>query len=211
MLYYATINPATLELLKALMKFDALKNFYLAGGTSLALQLGHRISVDLDLFTENEFETQLVVDDIQRKFRFKTVQQKEKNSLIINIEFPVGSGKFIKTDLLRYQYPLISDLFEIDGLRLASIEDIIPMKLSAIANRGAKKDFFDIYELLHNFSLEQMMILFTRKFPNVEHFHILKSLTYFVDAEDDLTPVSINKTSWPQVKKQIGKAVAAYL
>jgi len=154
------------------MKFESIKNFYLVGGTSLALQLGHRISFDLDLFMENEFETQYIVNEIQSNFRFKIVQQKEKNSLIINIEFPIESGKFVKTDLLRYQYPLINALLEVDGLRLSSLEDIITMKLSAIANRGAKKDFFDIYELLDRYSLEQMMALFAKKFPNIEHFHI---------------------------------------
>lgn len=211
MLCYTTINPTTLELLKRLMKFESIKNFYLVGGTSLALQLGHRISFDLDLFMENEFETQYIVNEIQSNFRFKIVQQKEKNSLIINIEFPIESGKFVKTDLLRYQYPLINALLEVDGLRLSSLEDIITMKLSAIANRGAKKDFFDIYELLDRYSLEQMMALFAKKFPNIEHFHILKSLTYFDDAENDFDPVSLKNTPWLKVKKRISEAVKVYL
>jgi len=193
------------------MKFESIKNFYLVGGTSLALQLGHRISFDLDLFMENEFETQYIVNEIQSNFRFKIVQQKEKNSLIINIEFPIESGKFVKTDLLRYQYPLINALLEVDGLRLSSLEDIITMKLSAIANRGAKKDFFDIYELLDRYSLEQMMALFAKKFPNIEHFHILKSLTYFDDAENDFDPVSLKNTPWLKVKKRISEAVKVYL
>ncbi len=104
-----------------------------------------------------------------------------------------------------------NSLLNIDGLRLASVEDIIPMKLLAIANRGTKKDFYDLYFLLQTFSLEQMLNLFSIKFKTVNSFHLIKSLVFFEDAELDPEPVLIKKVSWDKVKSHISKAVETYL
>ena len=128
-------------------------------------------------------------------------------SLIINARKKNTNNEFIKIDIVKYAYPLIQKVRIVDEIRLLSIEDITAMKLSAIANRGAKKDFFDIYELLKSFSLPKMFEFFTEKYPNIEHFHILKSLTYFDDAESEFDPISLNNTDWETVKLTIEKNV----
>jgi len=211
MLQYRAINPSTLELLKILMQYKSLDNFFLVGGTALALHLGHRVSIDLDLFFNKDFETSDIFQELHNDIEFKAIMQKEKNSMIINARKKNSSSEFVKIDFVKYSYPLINKLIEIDGLRLLSIEDIIAMKLSAVANRGAKKDFFDIYELLKKYSISDMLILFSKKFPETEHFQILKSLTYFDDAETEFDPISLNNTSWEQVKMVIKDKVNDYL
>jgi len=211
MLQYRAVNTSTLELLKILMQYKSLDNFFLVGGTALALHLGHRVSIDLDLFFNKDFETSDIFQELHNDIEFKAIMQKEKNSMIINARKKNSSSEFVKIDFVKYSYPLINKLIEIDGLRLLSIEDIIAMKLSAVANRGAKKDFFDIYELLKKYSISDMLILFSKKFPETEHFQILKSLTYFDDAETEFDPISLNNTSWEQVKMVIKDKVNDYL
>ena len=211
MLQYRTVNPSTLELLKTLMQCKSLKSFFLVGGTALALHLGHRISIDLDLFFNKDFETVDILQELRNDLEFTVIMQKDKNSLIINARKRNSDNEFVKIDFLKYPYPLINKVREIDGLNLLSVEDIIAMKLSAIANRGAKKDFFDIYELLKTYSMSDMFKLFSKKYPEIAHFHILKSLTYFDDAETEFDPISLNNTSWKQVKMIINNKVNDYL
>lgn len=189
------------------MKLEVLSNFYLVGGTALALHLGHRISVDLDLFTEFEFESNEVLNELQGKFNFVVLLQKEKNSLSLNFNLPKDSDSWVKVDFIKYPYPKLNKILEIDGIRLFSVEDIIPMKLAALSNRGAKKDFYDIYEILKRYSLTEVLDLFGKKFPNVEHFYLVKSLTYFDDAESDFDPISLNQISWVEVKTELVKLV----
>lgn len=211
MLQYRAVYPKTLELLKTLMQYKSLQDFFLVGGTSLALQLGHRISVDLDLFSNTDFDTADILHELSRNLEFNVILQKDKNSMIINAKKQNTEDEFVKIDFVKYPYPLIKEVIEIDGLRLLSIEDIIAMKLSAIANRGAKKDFFDVYELMKKYSISDMFKFFSIKFPKTAHFHILKSLTYFEDAEPEFDPISLNNTSWEQVKSKIEKNVMKYM
>jgi predicted nucleotidyltransferase component of viral defense system len=210
MLHYRTVYSETLELLKMLMQNPRLHQFYLVGGTALALQLGHRISIDLDLFTNEDFNTADVVESLRNDFELQLMMQKEKNSLIINARAHNTQHEYIKIDFIKYPYPLISSIQEVDTIRLLSPDDIIPMKLSAVANRGAKKDFYDIYELMKYFSLATMLQLFSKKYPDIAHFHILKSLVYFDDAEDQFDPVSLNDTNWQLVKSSIEQKVNNY-
>ncbi len=211
MLQYRAVYPKTLELLKKLMQYDSLQNFFLVGGTSLALQLGHRISVDLDLFLNIDFDTADILNELSNDLEFNVILQKDKNSMIINAKKQNTENELVKIDFVKYPYPLIKKVIKIDGLCLLSIEDIIAMKLSAIANRGAKKDFFDIYELMKIYSISDMFKFFSIKFPKTAHFHILKSLTYFEDAEPEFDPISLNNTSWEEVKSTIEKSVAEYM
>ena len=211
MLQYRAVYPSTLELLKILMQCKSLQNFFLVGGTALSLQLGHRISVDLDLFYNKDFETADILQELRNNLEFIVIMQKDQNSMIVNARKRYSDNEFIKIDFIKYPYPLINKVLEIDGLRLLSVEDIIAMKLSAIANRGSKKDFFDIYELLKKYSISDMFKLFSKKYPEIAHFHILKSLTYFDDAETEFDPISINNTSWKQVKMIIENKVNDYL
>ncbi len=193
------------------MKYDNLRQTFLVRGTALALQLGHRISVDIDLFSETDFETNEILSELRQDLELQVIMQKEKNSLIINARRRNTNNEFMKVDFVKYAYPLLKQLKNEDGIRLLSVEDIIPMKLSAIANRGAKKDFFDIYELMKTFSLSDMLSLFSKKYPDIAHFHILKSLTYFEDAETEFDPISLNNTDWKTVKQTIENKVNGFV
>jgi len=134
-----------------------------------------------------------------------------KNTLNFNIKFPEKSENVIKIDLIKYAYPLINPIVEVDKIRLLSVEDIIPMKLSAVAGRGSKKDFYDIFYLLKSYSLDKMFELFRKKFPNTNEFHILKSLTYFEDAEIEPNPQMTEKTDWDNVKTKITEETNRYI
>lgn len=209
MLQYRAVNPATLELLKNLMSYESLLNFELVGGTALALHLGHRISIDLDLFSEQDFETEDIVQEMRGDLDYQVVVQKRKNSLITNARKQNSDSDYVKLDFLKY--PLINEVQKIDGLRILSVEDIVPMKLSAMANRGSKKGFFDIFELMKHYSISDMLTLFSKKYPEIAHFHILKSLTYFDDAELEPDPISLNGSRWDHVKAKIDIKVKNYL
>ena len=211
MLQYRAVYPETLELLKILMKYDSLRQTFLVGGTALALQLGHRISVDIDLFSETDFDTNEILSELRQDLELQVIIQKEKNSLIINARKKNTNNEFVKVDFVKYAYPLLKELKNEDGIRLLSVEDIIPMKLSAIANRGAKKDFFDIYELMKTYSLSDMFELFSKKYPDTAHFHILKSLTYFDDAEEDFDPITLLDTDCEIVKQTIENKVNKFV
>jgi predicted nucleotidyltransferase component of viral defense system len=117
----------------------------------------------------------------------------------------------VKMDFLKFPYAFVRDYTETEGLRLVSIENIAIMKLLAIARRGAKKDFFDLYFILERYRLEEILQIFEAKLPHVDLFHILKSLTYFDDAEPDGEPKMLIKTTWKNVKKVITQKVNDYL
>ncbi len=211
MLQYRAVYPETLELLKILQKYKSLNGCFLVGGTALALHLGHRISVDLDLFFRHDFETNEILQELREDMEFVIIMQKNRNSMIINARKRHSNNEYVKVDFVKYPYPLINEIIKTNGIHLLSVEDILSMKLSAIANRGAKKDFFDIHELLKMYSLEQMFGFFSIKFPETEQFQILKSLTYFDDAEEEFNPISLNNTNWEEVKSNITDKVNSYL
>lgn len=201
MLQTRTVEPGTLGLLKELMSFEILKQFYLVGGTSLALQLGHRFSVDLDLFTADPFDKQELLESLSDYFKDISLESEGTSMLITNINQ-------VKVDFVKMGYPILFPPIEIDGVRMLDIRDIAPMKLKAIAQRGSKKDFYDIYFLLNLLPLSEMLRLFSEKFKQQEVFHVIKSLTYFEDAEQYADPkVFDGKVTWVKVQNRIFKEV----
>ncbi len=200
MLHPATVEPTTLELLKRLMQQPVLKSFALAGGTNLALQFGHRLSIDLDLFTDQSFSELALFDELISNFPTVIKTDEAKNTLSLFIEG-------IKVDLLAHRYPLISPFTEKSGIRFWSINDVIAMKLGAVSGRGAKKDFWDLAELLNHFSLAQMLQFFTAKYVNSDPGYVIRSLTYFDDAELQADPITLNGVTWPEVKQRVLQAV----
>ena len=201
MLQTRTIDPGTLGLLKRLMSLKELQQFYLVGGTSLALQMGHRISVDLDLFTFEPFDKSGLLELLNTHFKEVTLESEGTSILITNIEQ-------VKVDFVKMGYPILFPPLEIEGVRMLDIRDIAPMKLKAIAQRGSKKDFYDIYFLLDLLLLSEMLHLFSEKFRQYEIFHIIKSLTYFEDAEQYADPKVFDETvTWKKVKSKILKTV----
>lgn len=177
-----------------------LEHFYLVGGTALALQFGHRISVDLDLFTQHPIDKIGLLDKLETSFEV-LIETEGANMLITNINT-------IKVDFVKMSYPILFPPIIDEGVRMLEIRDIAPMKLKAVTQRGSKKDFYDIYYLLETLSLAEMLDLFSQKFKQYEVFHVLKSLNYFEDAENYPDPIVFDKTvSWNNVKTAIRTAV----
>ena len=150
MLFTKTVDSVTLAVLRRLMADPSTGNFVLVGGTALALQIGHRKSVDLDLFTLDHFEPDVLLSALLPTYT-PTLLQKSSLSLVCTIEG-------IKVDFIHFRYPFIRPVRVEDGLRLLTIEDIAPMKLDAIAGRGSKKDFYDMFFLLQNLTMEKMFL-----------------------------------------------------
>jgi predicted nucleotidyltransferase component of viral defense system len=199
MLQYQTIYPETLELLKKLMRFSQLDDFFLVGGSALALHLGHRISVDLDLFTQKDINTSDLLFFLNEKFELKNTTT-DKNTVTGFINFHKIN---IKVEFISYKYKLLKPIIGADEIRLFELDDLIPMKLSAIAGRGAKKDFYDIFFLLEKYDLKEMLDLYKRKYATENLFHLLKSLTFFDDAENDPEPILLKKVNWKKVKQRV--------
>ena len=202
MLQTQTVLPATLELLKSLMSQPELKDFALAGGTSLSLQIGHRISVDLDFFGNSPFEINEMLDLLHPLGNVSILKQ-SRNILITEV-----NG--VKVDFVNYRYPLLRNILEIDGIRLVSTADIAAMKFGAVAGRGRKRDFTDIYFLLQEFSLAEMMSFYNAKYDDGSEMMVARSLTYFDDADGDQDMQMLKKAPWNSVKKIILKAVNQY-
>lgn len=117
----------------------------------------------------------------------------------------------VKMDLLKFPYAFVQEYQEIEGVRLVSVENIAVMKLLAASRRGVKKDFYDLYFILERYTMGEIVDFFKKKIPNVDMFHILKSLTYFGDADPDPDPKMLIKVSWAVVKKTIILKTQAYL
>lgn len=200
-LHTGAVHPATLELLSDLMNLPELRSFALVGGTALALYKGHRISIDLDLFTQDPFDAELLLADIRSLLAPQRDIERigiARNTLNLALDG-------IKTDLLRFDYPLLEPVQTIERVRLFSLPDIAAMKLSAIAGRGAKKDFYDLDCLLGEYTLRELFAWFEAKFGG-DVFHLRKSIVYFDDADTEPDPVSLRNASWNDVKSRIRAA-----
>jgi predicted nucleotidyltransferase component of viral defense system len=174
-MFYDILDKKRMDILPL---FKALKEkFYLAGGTGLALQLGHRDSIDFDFFTEEHFDTFKLYKNILEIFEgkkiVKTLEEKDSLNLVIDDE--------IKFSILRYPYQLISPAIDEECFRVASIEDIGCMKLSAISSRSVEKDYVDIYFILKKITLGELLSKAQVKMPDLDRNLILKSLVYFDD------------------------------
>jgi hypothetical protein len=202
MLHYSAIDPSTLELLKKLISVKEFSNLRLVGGTSLALQIGHRISTDLDLFGSIDADKITISQILSSIGKSQLISETEN----INI-FSVDG---IKVDIVNYPYPWIDKVNLIDEIPLAGQKDIGAMKLAAITGRGSKKDFIDLYFLLQKFSLKELSGFYNEKYSDGSLFLVLKSLAYFDDAEKDISPKMLINTPWSQVKSHISNILTDY-
>lgn len=195
MLYYETIEPQTLELLRKLQEIPSLRKTRLVGGTSLALQIGHRKSIDLDFFGEVDGDNDTLVGDLKNLGNLMVL----KASSHIHIYLLNN----IKIDIVDYAYPWLSEAIHVDGIQLAGLTDIAAMKLAAITGRGTKKDFIDLYFLSKRFTLSEMQSFYERKYLDGSMFMVLKSLSYFEDAEQDPSPYMLEPIDWEEIKRHI--------
>ena len=202
-LSYQTVTPLLLNVLKECMASRLFDPFRLVGGTALSLQRGHRFSRDLDLFTDSPYQSiDFVAIDNWFRTNFPYVQSQDV--------LPVGMGKpyfigkdqvnCIKLDLY-YTETFIEKATHIDGIRLASIDDIIAMKMDVIMRSGRKKDFWDIHELLEDYSLDEMLDLHKQRYAYSHDRNLLISkLTDFRLADDDFEPYCLKGKHWELIK-----------
>jgi len=191
--------------LEKIRRSDLVEKFYLAGGTALAVQLGHRESIDLDWFCQTNFFNQEIKAKLSKLGNFQVVGESEGtiNGLVDNV----------RVSFLRYQYKSLFPLVDFEKIKMADERDIAAMKIDAISSRGSKKDFIDIFFLLKKYSLEEIIGFFEKKYANINYnkLHILKSLVYFEEADNEPMPIMIQDISWEKVKKDIQEKVNAWL
>lgn len=200
MLSYQTIEPFTLELLRRLMAQPPFFGMRLVGGTSLALQYGHRNSIDLDFFGSIDDDPIAFRECMESIGRVHVIKE-TKTIRIYNLDG-------VKIDFVDYsRYPWLADAIEEEGLRLASPKDIAAMKINAIEGRGTRKDFVDVYYLLQHYTLNEILEFYQEKYPEYSMFRALMSLSYFEDAEKQMMPKMHTKDSWNQMKDYIIKEV----
>lgn len=198
MLHKETVSPLLLEVLKRLQAFPELKDFVLVGGTALSLQIGHRKSVDIDLFTAGEFPADILPLFLKvNGFNFRQ-QSRFKGGLFGHIEN-------IKVDFIRHGYPWVKPWIEEEGIRMASLDDIAAMKLNAITGSGSRlKDYVDIGFLSSSMSLNEMLNRYQEKYPDVNAVMALKSLCYFEDIDFSPEIDYVGKElDWPIVQQRL--------
>ena len=215
MLRKETVSTELLESLITLMEMPILKNHRLVGGTALALQIGHRISVDIDLFSDIQNNADIILDNLYQTFGNKFAEGRRISS-------PMGKGisvfiNDIKTDIIDWNTKFIRPELIVDEIRLASKEDIIPMKFNTFLCapefvRYEKKDYTDIAHLLKEFPLSQMIDLYKEKYPKqfIADRQMLEGLKLHELADKKVMPKMLNDITWDDVKKQIDNFIFIY-
>ncbi len=195
MLQTQCVSNGLLEILIGVMQNPLFEGYRLVGGTSLALQLGHRQSIDLDFFGQQPIEEDAFLSSLKQLGNIQVIK-KSNNILILSVND-------IKVDFVHYAYPWLDSVLEMDGIRLASKKDIAAMKLNAIAGRGSKKDFIDLYYLLREISLQEMLSAYQEKYKDGSVFMVQKSLTFFEDADLETSPIIMDGKNWEDMKSEI--------
>jgi len=206
MLCKGAIETSTLELLLKLQEAALLNDFFLAGGTSLAMQLEHRKSIDLDLFTIHDFDSNKLLEFLEENFEFR-LDYSEKNTL-------KGSVNNVKIDFISHKYPLVKNPVNLLKAKIFSIADIAAMKLNAIAgNRTRSKDFIDIYFILKHFTVQEILNFYNIKYKTRNSLHVIKSLNYFDDISTQDWPDMIleKNLTLAELKQSIEKNIAVFL
>ncbi len=175
------INSETFQLIQALQSKESLKGFYLVGGTALALQIGHRNSIDIDLFTQENFDSDFIFELLQEGYSIKEIYNR-KNTVITLINN-------IKTDFIRHNYPYLTPLIIEEGITMVSKQDIAAMKVHAITQSGKRlKDFVDIYFLLQYFCMTELIDFFIQKYDYSSPMVAIKALNFFGDIDENIDP-----------------------
>lgn len=206
MFHPKVLNKHQQEIVKQL-KLPKEGYYYLAGGTALALQIGHRTSIDFDFYTQKHFDSAQLATSLKKILPSLKVHFQEEDTLRLEI------GK-VELSFFYYRYPLIDPLKDFQGLTLASTKDIGAMKVAAIVQRGTKRDFIDIFYLLKEYKLNELINFAIKKYPGQQKIIMLKALIYFRDAEEEKykRPVRVfdPNFSWEKAKKKIFEEVKKY-
>jgi hypothetical protein len=189
-----TITTATEGVLRALQSPILSEHAYLAGGTGLALRFGHRRSVDLDLFIPEMFDEEQLLQRLKKLSGISDVRRAPRTLHVtvndVNVSF------------IGYEYPVLFEPDVFDGIPVADARDIACMKITAISSRGTKRDFVDFHAACLRFGMRELLTLFGKKYAQTGYnkLHILKSLTYFADAEKDPMPHMLIPLEWQEVR-----------
>lgn len=193
-----TLSPDTLRGIKLIGGNKWVDFAYLAGGTALALRLGHRQSFDLDFFTQESFNEQVILRQLEQtaQFKSKTIAPKTVIGDFCNISF----------SLFYYEYSVLDKTDDFEGIKIASLKDIAAMKLHAVEDRGSKRDFVDLFFLTKYFNLEEIADYYDQKYHCLEEHKIFisKGLGYFEDAESETMRPMLAPYDWTEIKRFFG-------
>ncbi len=199
-MFTKTLLPDTLRAIKLVSDFSEIQKAYLAGGTALALQIGHRTSIDLDFFTQDEFNEAKLSTKLASLPEFL-----QAGTAKWTVWGKIGQTKF---SIFYYKYPLLEKTTSYEGIQLASLADIAAMKIHAIEDRGTKRDFVDVYFLSKKYTFLEMLGFYQRKYGVLEDhlYSIMRSLDYFEDAEkeSDMPKMKIS-VNWQEIKDYFSK------
>jgi len=189
------ISSEMADTAKRLAAIAPLRNFYLAGGTALALHLGHRRSVDLDFFTAQPFNEDALIAVVGGLPKLSVLSKSDQTVYLLVSD--------TKVSFIGYHYPMLAPLGDFQGLAVADVHDIAAMKVSALASRGSRRDFVDVYLVAREYGLPHLLQQFQQKFAKVNYsmIHVRKALTYFADADNEAMPDMLVPLSWSEVKE----------
>lgn len=202
--YTDGLTQKQLQVLREMAPFTVDQKFYLGGGTALATFMGHRRSVDLDWFSQERISDSMALAQSLRDANIPFSTDQTATGTLH------GQVEGVRVSFLEYRYPMLEPLvyWEETGAFLASLDDLACMKLSAIAQRGSKKDFIDVYALCtEHRPLEQLLDLYQKKFSVTDIGPVIYGLVYFDDAEEERDPLLLHKIQWLQVKQAFRKWV----
>jgi hypothetical protein len=210
-LHWNTVKPILKEVLTVLMLSNLFDSFRLVGGTALSLQIGHRMSDDIDLFTDHLYESIdfAAIDNFLRK-TFKHVSDIPTGPVGMGVSYLLGQTKddTVKIDLF-YTEPFNQPALQIGPYRLATVEEIIAMKIDIVQRKARKKDFWDLDELLNSYSVDQMIALHKQRYPyNHDEKLIRKNFIDFQRADEDFMPICLKGKHWELIKLDFAERLA---
>ena len=201
MLREETVEPVTLGLLKQIVALPELKQFRLVGGTALSLLLGHRKSIDLDLFSDQPLDKNELLPALEDAFG-KIIITNDRGKYIFQCII-----KNVKVGFVAVRDPFLNPVQIIDNIPFADIKDLIALKLNAVKGRGIKKDFWDIDRLLQDYPMEKLFEFYHDRYSYDDTFAVIRSIVYFDDAENTIEPYSFDGMTWNKAKKIINKGL----
>ena len=204
MLREETVEPGTLGLLKKIVTLPELKQFRLVGGTALSLLYGHRKSIDIDLFTDQPLEKDILIPVLEGTFgkivAFNPNRKHIYQCVIQNV----------KVDFVSVADPFLNPVQIINNIPFADIKDLVALKLNAVKGRGVKKDFWDVAKLLQIYRFNDLFQFYHDRYGYDDTYAVFRSISYFIDAEDDQDPESLDDMTWEKVKEIIKEALYNY-